>query len=83
MRKVILITFAGRKDRMELLRTYALKLLDKGLLDEWHVWDFTRNDKDREYIRKNYGPIQYIRPHGGISILLLFNGISIKSFLSL
>lgn len=65
MGKVILITFAGREDRMELLRTYTLKLLDKGLLDEWHVWDFTRNDKDREYIRKNYGPIQYIRPRGG------------------
>lgn len=65
MGKVILITFAGREDRMDLLRTYTLKLLDKGLLDEWHIWDFTRNDKDREYIRQNYGPIQYIRPDAG------------------
>lgn len=65
MGKVILITFAGREDRMELLRTYTLKLLDKGLLDEWHIWDFTRNDSDREYICENYGPIQYIRPDAG------------------
>ncbi|WP_264812356.1 DUF6250 domain-containing protein [Acetobacter oeni] len=50
---------------MELLRVYALKLIEKGLLDEWHIWDFTRAASDRDYIRENYGPVAYIRPAAG------------------
>lgn len=65
MSKIILITFSGREDRMQLLKTYISRLIDKGYIDEWHVWDFTRSASDRKYIRENYGEIRYIRPNGG------------------
>lgn len=50
---------------MQLLKTYISRLIDKGYIDEWHVWDFTRSVSDRKYIRENYGEIRYIRPNGG------------------
>ena len=50
MSKNILITFAGRQDRMENLNQYIRYALNNNLLDEWHIWDFTRNKTDKEYI---------------------------------
>lgn len=73
--KVILITFAGREDRMSLLEAYISRLIEKGHIDEWHIWDFTRSTSDRKYIRQNYGQIRYIRPNGGYQkIASLYKG---------
>ncbi|MCX5619820.1 MULTISPECIES: hypothetical protein [Bombella] len=64
-KRKILVTFAGREDRMGLLRKHISSLLDAGLLDEWHVWDFTRTEKDRAYISSHYGPACFLRPEAG------------------
>lgn len=60
MPKNILITFAGRENRMAILNSYVQKALKNSIIDEWHVWDFTRNSSDRTYIRNNYGSIRYM-----------------------
>ncbi|MBH9970708.1 MULTISPECIES: hypothetical protein [Commensalibacter] len=65
MSKNILITFAGRQDRMENLNQYIRYALNNNLLDEWHIWDFTRNKTDKEYVRNNYGPIAYMQDNAG------------------
>jgi hypothetical protein len=49
--RTILVTFAGRRDRMELLTRYVTAAMDAGLIDEWHVWDFTRNAQDGAWLR--------------------------------
>ncbi|WP_156475075.1 hypothetical protein [Acetobacter malorum] len=64
MKKNILITFAGRKDRMKLLEKHVSSLLSKNIIHEWHVWDFTRNIDDKDYLSKIPGEIKYIRPGG-------------------
>ncbi|MBK9577325.1 MAG: glycosyltransferase family 2 protein [Fibrobacterota bacterium] len=45
--KIVVVTPAGRRHYLELLKHYIL--LDDGI-DEWHLWDNCRNPKDREYI---------------------------------
>ncbi|GBQ06944.1 hypothetical protein AA15669_1160 [Saccharibacter floricola DSM 15669] len=47
---------------MGMLRKHIRSLLDKKVIDEWHVWDFTRNERDKDYIAKNYGPAKFLRP---------------------
>lgn len=53
-RKVVLATFAGRRDRMELLTFYVREAIRQGLIDEWHVWDFTRKESDAEWLRTRF-----------------------------
>ena len=53
-RKVILATFAGRRDRMQLLVAYAREAMQRGLIDEWHIWDFTRNADDRSWLQETF-----------------------------
>lgn len=48
--KTIGITFAGRRDRMQLLVAYILKALEHGLLSEWHVWNYSRSQMDSDWI---------------------------------
>lgn len=44
--------FAGRKRNMDLLLVYTDRLYSMGLLDEMHIWDFSRDPKDKyEYDR--------------------------------
>lgn len=62
MGSVILVTFAGREERMELLNKYVNKALERGLIDEWHIWDFTRNEKDHRWVTDNFGPVQFMHP---------------------
>lgn len=50
--RTILMTFAGRRDRMELLTRYAGAAIEAGLIDEWHVWDFTRTAEDGRWLRE-------------------------------
>jgi hypothetical protein len=52
--RTILLTFAGRRDRMTLLTYYVERAIELGLIDEWHVWDFTRNAADREWLRQRF-----------------------------
>lgn len=54
MTKTILTTFAGRKDRMSLLFKYVKDAHDKGLIDEYHVWDFARNDDDIRWLSETF-----------------------------
>ena len=60
MAPVILITFAGRQKRMEILTRYIHSAMDAGIIDEWHVWDFTRSQEDHEWVTREFGPVRYM-----------------------
>lgn len=60
MAPVILVTFAGRQKRMEILTRYIQSAMDAGIIDEWHVWDFTRSQQDHEWVTRQFGPIRYM-----------------------
>ena len=47
---VIATAFMGRRDRSWLLMNYLQELMRRNLVDEIHLWDFTRNDKDRQWL---------------------------------
>jgi hypothetical protein len=49
--RVIFCTFAGRKDRMSILNRYVLQLLKHKLIDEYHIWNLTRQESDQEWLR--------------------------------
>ena len=48
--KVIFCVFCGRERYMSILQRYINFCLDKNLIDEYHMMNFTRNLKDLEYI---------------------------------
>lgn len=48
--RVILSIFCGRQDRMPILLAYLVKLHEAGHLDEVHLWDYCRSEKDREWL---------------------------------
>ncbi|WFU08082.1 hypothetical protein QA646_12245 [Rhizobium sp. CB3090] len=60
MTPVILVTFAGRQKRMEILTKYIRKAIDDGIIDEWHIWDFTRSSEDNEWVTREFGPARYM-----------------------
>ncbi|MGV3548403.1 hypothetical protein [Rhizobium sp.] len=60
MAPVILITFAGRQKRMEILTQYVHAAMDAGIIDEWHVWDFTRSQEDHEWVNRTFGPVRFM-----------------------
>ena len=45
--------FAGRRRYLEILVKYVDKLIAKGLVDEFHIWDYTRDPEDFFWIRDN------------------------------
>lgn len=51
---MILTCFAGRRRNMELLLAYSDRLHSMGLIDEMHIWDFTRDPKDSEWLSKTF-----------------------------
>lgn len=57
---VILVTFAGRQKRMDILTQYIRKAMDVGIIDEWHVWDFTRSAQDHDWVTREFGPVRYM-----------------------
>ena len=65
MAPVILITFAGRQKRMEILTQYVHAAMDAGIIDEWHVWDFTRSQEDHEWVTREFGPVRYMGANAG------------------
>ncbi len=57
---VILVTFAGREARMEILTRYIRAAMAEGLIDEWHVWDFTRSAADHQWVSREFGPVRFM-----------------------
>ncbi len=51
---VVLITFAGRRDRMAVLKRYVDEAMRRGSIDEWHVWNCTRTVEDNAWLRENF-----------------------------
>ena len=51
MAPVIFTCFTGRRNYLEVLFVYVQKLLDKGYIDEFHMWDYTRDVEDTKFIR--------------------------------
>ncbi|MCZ8180368.1 MAG: hypothetical protein O9309_15200 [Rhizobium sp.] len=60
MAPVILVTFAGREARMEILTRYVRAAMAEGQIDEWHVWDFTRSADDHRWVTREFGPVRYM-----------------------
>lgn len=60
MNKVVLVTFAGRERRMEILTRYVQRAMDEGQIDEWHVWDFTRSPEDHAWVTRTFGPARFM-----------------------
>lgn len=52
--KVILATFAGRQDRMDLLTHYVAAAMEMGLVDEFHVWNFARKPEDLLWLQTRF-----------------------------
>jgi hypothetical protein len=63
--KTILVTFAGRRDRMQLLTRYVGAAIERGLIDEWHVWDFARNTDDAAWLRERF-PVTQATPNNSL-----------------
>ena len=49
--RVIFTVFAGRRRFMHILMTYVQPLLQEGVVDEVHVWDYCKVAADREYLK--------------------------------
>jgi hypothetical protein len=64
-KKTILVTFAGRRDRMQLLTRYVDAAIERGLIDEWHVWDFARNANDSAWLRERF-PVTQATPNNSL-----------------
>jgi hypothetical protein len=76
--RTILVTFAGRRDRMELLTRYAGAALERGLIDEWHVWEFARNDADRRWLRQSF-PVAQATPNDSLEYFRLPRPLSVRA----
>lgn len=46
--------FAGRKNNIEILDKYIILLFEEKIIDEYHVFDFTRNNNDKEFLYESY-----------------------------
>ena len=50
--RVVISVFAGREKYLRILKKYLDVLISRNEINEVHIWDYTRNDKDRDYIFK-------------------------------
>lgn len=60
MAPVILVTFAGRQKRMGVLTQYVRRALELGIIDQWHIWDFTRSSEDHAWVTREFGPVRFM-----------------------
>jgi hypothetical protein len=60
MAPVILVTFAGRQKRMDILTQYIRRAIADGIIDEWHIWDFTRSAEDNDWVTREFGPARFM-----------------------
>ena len=51
---------------MTLLQRYVQAAIDRRLIDEWHVWDFSRTIEDRDWLRETF-PVTRITPSNDIN----------------
>jgi len=58
--KKIAFTFAGRKNRMLLQVDFMREALNTEAVDEWHIWDFARDDRDKKWLDDNFGNSRFI-----------------------
>jgi hypothetical protein len=58
MSKVIMSCFAGRKKNLDILIPYVNKLIEKGLVSEFHLWNFTRNMQDDTFLKSLFNPTE-------------------------
>lgn len=65
MAPVILVTFAGREARMQILNSYVRRAMADGLIDEWHIWDFTRSAADHDWVTREFGPVRFMGDNVG------------------
>lgn len=54
MGKVIFSCFAGRQRYMEILSGYIRILKQRNLVDEIHIWDYTRNREDSLWLEREW-----------------------------
>lgn len=54
--------FAGRKDNMIILNNYIKILLDENIINEYHIFDFTRNLTDKKILCNSYQDLLKIYP---------------------
>ena len=68
--RTILVTFAGRRDRMRLLTRYVDAAIARGLVDEWHVWEFARNAEDARWLQGRF-PVAQTTPNNALEYFRL------------
>ena len=51
---VVLVTFAGRRDRMAVLKRYVEEAMRRGIIDQWHIWNCTRTAEDNAWLRDHF-----------------------------
>lgn len=65
-RYVIWTCFAGRQHNLEILLRYVIALINKGVIHECHLWNFTRKKEDDIWLRSHFSgtnlPIKVIEP---------------------
>lgn len=54
MRKIA-FTFAGRQKTMSKQVEFMRRALELGYVDEWHIWNFARNQNDKAWLREEFG----------------------------
>ena len=54
-KKVIFTSFAGRRENFNIQFRYLDKLLDQGLINEVHLWDYTREINDSIWLKQTFG----------------------------
>lgn len=59
---------------MEILNKYIRRAMTDGLIDEWHIWDFTRSAADHAWVTREFGPVRHMgdavayQPCGQVSL---------------
>ena len=43
---------------MEILTRYVRRAMQDGIIDEWHIWDFTRSPEDHAWVTREFGPVR-------------------------
>jgi len=46
---------------MEILTRYVRRAMQDGIIDEWHIWDFTRSSQDHAWVTSEFGPVRLMR----------------------
>lgn len=52
--KRIAFTFAGRRLYMQSLARLMQQAINRGVIDEWHIWDFSRNAADQNWLDNEF-----------------------------